>query len=62
MSALKSKDVVFLNGYVNALCETDPQSASSSVQDSTQPNFRPVLVEVANSASGLQIITQVSTC
>lgn len=73
MSALKSQDAVFINGYIDLICDRDIGGAytthdnpstpgTGAVMTTTSTNSRrSVLVDISSAPQGVQIITQLLT-
>lgn len=66
MTALKGKDPHFLVGYLNKLVEGQEEGAQTTSNETTggygyEKTRRSMLVEVASSPHGLQIVTQLLT-
>lgn len=63
MSALKSRDPVFIDQYVDMLCDRDASapSPSSNGGSPTPSSRRSILVDIASAPQGVQIVTQLLT-
>lgn len=64
MSALKSRDPLFIDPYVDLLCDRDGSTTSGSTPATpTSPSSsrRSILVEISSAPQGIQIVTQLLT-
>lgn len=65
MSALKSQDSLFIDQYVDLLCDRDVSTTSGSaapaIPTSPSSSRRSVLVEISSAPQGIQIVTQLLT-